>query len=331
MVMRSLVTGATGFLGSAVMRCLLTAGHEVRVLVRENSNLRNINNFPVEVFEGDLRNRMSLERALTDCQSLFHVAADYRLWVPDPDTMHAINVEGTRTLITAASDAGLEHIVYTSSVATLGLTTDGTPANEDTPCSLESIIGSYKRSKFLAEQVVMQLTQKLSLPLVIVNPSTPIGPGDVRPTPTGRLVVDALTERMPAYVNTGLNIAHVDDIAFGHLLALQYGKAGERYILGGDDMTLFQILQSIDEINGLSQKRIKIPTDFMLPIAWCMEKIATLTHTEPRATRDSIRMAKKQMYFSSDKAKQQLGYQYRPAYDALKDAVSWFKENNYCH
>ncbi len=329
--MRSLVTGATGFLGSAVMRCLLTAGHEVRVLVRENSNLKNISNFPVEVFEGDLRNRMSLERALADCQNLFHVAADYRLWVPDPDTMHAINVEGTRSLITAASNAGLEHIVYTSSVATLGLTADGTPANEETPCSLESVIGNYKRSKFLAEQVVKQLTQELSLPLVIVNPSTPIGPGDVRPTPTGRLVVDALTERMPAYVNTGLNIAHVDDIAFGHLLALQHGKVGERYILGGDNMTLFQILESIDEINGLSQKRIKIPTDLMLPIAWCMEKIATLTHTEPRATQDSIRMAKKQMYFSSDKAMQQLGYQYRPAYDALKDAVNWFKENNYCH
>lgn len=329
--MRSLVTGATGFLGSAVMRCLLTAGHEVRVLVRENSNLKNINNFPVEVFEGDLRNRMSLERALADCQNLFHVAADYRLWVPDPDTMHAINVEGTRSLITAASDAGLEHIVYTSSVATLGLTADGTPANEETPSSLESVVGNYKRSKFLAEQVVKQLTQELSLPLVIVNPSTPIGPGDVRPTPTGRLVVDALTERMPAYVNTGLNIAHVDDIAFGHLLALQYGKVGERYILGGDNMTLFQILQAIDEINGLPQKRIKIPTDLMLPVAWCMERIATLTHTEPRATQDSIRMAKKQMYFSSEKAMQQLGYQYRPAYDALKDAVSWFKENNYCH
>lgn len=331
MVMRSLVTGATGFLGSAVMRCLLTAGHEVRVLVRENSNLKNISNFPVEVFEGDLRNRMSLERALADCQNLFHVAADYRLWVPDPDTMHAINVEGTRSLITAASNAGLERIVYTSSVATLGLTADGTPANEETPCSLESVIGSYKRSKFLAEQVVKRLTQELSLPLVIVNPSAPIGPGDIRPTPTGRLVVDALTERMPAYVNTGLNIAHVDDIAFGHLLALQHGKAGERYILGGDNMTLFQILQAIDEINGLPQKRIKIPTDLMFPIAWCMEKIATLTHTEPRVTQDSIRMAKKQMYFSSDKAMQQLGYQYRPAYDALKDAVSWFKENNYCH
>lgn len=329
--MRSLVTGATGFLGSAVMRCLLTAGHEVRVLVRENSNLKNISNFPVEVFEGDLRNRMSLERALADCQNLFHVAADYRLWVPDPDTMHAINVEGTRSLITAASNAGLERIVYTSSVATLGLTADGTPANEETPCSLESVIGSYKRSKFLAEQVVKRLTQELSLPLVIVNPSAPIGPGDIRPTPTGRLVVDALTERMPAYVNTGLNIAHVDDIAFGHLLALQHGKAGERYILGGDNMTLFQILQAIDEINGLPQKRIKIPTDLMFPIAWCMEKIATLTHTEPRVTQDSIRMAKKQMYFSSDKAMQQLGYQYRPAYDALKDAVSWFKENNYCH
>ncbi|MFZ1851018.1 MAG: hopanoid-associated sugar epimerase [Nitrosomonas sp.] len=328
--MRSLVTGATGFLGSAVMRCLLTAGHEVRVLVREKSNLKNIENFPVEIVSGDLRDHLSLEKALTNCQSLFHVAADYRLWVPDPKTMYEINVEGTRALMIAAFKKGIERIVYTSSVATLGLNADGSPAHEDTPSSLETKIGNYKRSKFLAEQLVTQLTRELSLPLVIVNPSTPIGPGDVRPTPTGRLVLDTLAERMPAYVDTGLNIAHVDDIAYGHLLAYQKGRTGERYILGGDNLMLFQILKLIDEISENPRKRVKIPTNLMLPIAWCMEKVARLTNTEPRATLDSIRMAKKRMFFSSEKAKQQLGYQHRPAFDALKDAVTWFKENNYC-
>lgn len=328
--MRSLVTGATGFLGSAVMRRLLTEGHEVRVLVREKSDLRNIKDFPVEIVMGDLRNHLSLERALTNCQNLFHVAADYRLWVPDPDTMYAINVEGTRTLMTVASQKNIERIVYTSSVATLGINADGSPANEDTPTSLETKIGNYKRSKFLAEQLVTQLTHELSLPLVIVNPSTPIGPGDIRPTPTGRLVLDALTARMPAYLDTGLNIAHVDDIAHGHLLAFKKGKTGERYILGGDNLTLFQILKLIDEISGVSINRVKIPTNLMLPIAWCMEKVATFTHTEPRATLDSIRMAKNQMFFSSEKAKQQLGYQHRPAFDAIRDAVNWFKDNNYC-
>lgn len=327
--MRSLVTGATGFLGSAVMRCLLTAGHEVRVLVREKSNLKNIENFPVEIVAGDLRDHSSLESALTGCQNLFHVAADYRLWVPDPKTMYEINVEGTRALMIAASKKGIERIVYTSSVATLGLNADGSPANEDTPSSLETKIGNYKRSKFLAEQLVTQLTHELSLPLVIVNPSTPIGPGDVRPTPTGRLVLDTLTERMPAYLDTGLNVAHVDDIAYGHLLAFQKGKVGERYILGGENLMLFQILKSIDEIRGNPKNRFKIPTNLMLPIAWGMEKAARLTNTEPRATLDSIRMAKKRMFFSSEKAKQQLGYQHRPAFDALKDAVTWFKENNY--
>ena len=329
--MKSLVTGATGFLGSAVMRCLLTAGHEVRVLVRPDSNRRNLESFPVEITTGDLRDHRSLKDAIRGCDNLFHVAADYRLWVPDPETMHEINVTGTQALIIAAAEAGLKRIVYTSSVATLGLNQDGSPANEETPSSYATTTGFYKRSKYQAEQMVKQLTDDHHLPLVIVNPSTPIGPGDIRPTPTGRIVLDTLMGRMPAYVNTGLNIAHVNDIAYGHLLAYLHGKPGERYILGGDNMTLLQILQTIDEINGIPKNRINIPICLMLPIAWFMEKIATFTYTEPRATLDSIRMAKKLMFFSSEKAHRELGYQYRPATEALKDAVKWFKENGYCN
>lgn len=329
--MKSLVTGATGFLGSAVMRCLLTAGHEVRVLVRPDSDRKNLENFPVEITEGDLREHQSLRRAIKGCDNLFHVAADYRLWVPDPETMHEINVNGTRALILAATEEGIKRIVYTSSVATLGLKQDGSSANEDTPSNFTAITGYYKRTKYLAEQMVKQLTDEHQLPLIIVNPSTPIGPGDIRPTPTGRIVLDTLMGRMPAYVNTGLNIAHVDDIAYGHLLAYQHGKPGERYILGGDNMSLLQILQAIDAINGTQQNRINIPIGLMLPMAWLMEKFASLTHTEPRATLDSIHMAKKLMFFSSEKAHRELGYQYRPSIEALKDAVKWFKENDYCN
>ncbi len=244
--------------------------------------------------------------------------------------MYAINVNGTQALIMAAAEAGIKRIVYTSSVATLGLNPDGSPANEETPSNLATINGYYKRSKYQAEQIVKKLTDDHQLPLIIVNPSTPIGPGDVRPTPTGRIVVDTLMGRMPAYVNTGLNIAHVDDIAQGYLLAYQQGKPGERYILGGDNMMLLQILQTIDEINGTRINRIRMPVNLMLPLAWCMEKMATVTHTEPRATLDSIRMAKKLMFFSSAKAHRELGYQYRPAIEALKDAVRWFKKHGYC-
>ena len=328
--MKSLVTGATGFLGSAVMRCLLAAGHEVRVLARPDSDRRNLKNFAVEIAEGDLRDHESLKRAVRGCDNLFHVAADYRLWVPDPATMHEINVTGTRALILAAHEGGIQRIVYTSSVATLGLNADGSPATEETPANFAGIKGHYKRSKYQAEKLVQQLVDEYHLPLIIVNPSTPIGPGDVRPTPTGRIVLDTLMGRMPAYVNTGLNIAHVDDIAQGHLLAFQRGKAGERYILGGDNMLLLQILQLIDEINETRRKRVNIPINVMLPMAWCMEKVALFTRTEPRATLDSIHMAKKLMFFSSAKANRELGYQHRPAVEALRDAVKWFKENDYC-
>lgn len=329
--MRSLVTGASGFLGSAVMHCLLNAGHEVRVLVRSKSNRGNLENLPIDISEGDLRDTASLKHAAAGCDYLFHVAADYRLWVPDPETMYDINVIGTQDLVRAAMEAGVTRIIYTSSVATLGLNHDGTPANENTPSSLETVYGHYKRSKFLAEQVVQQLIHEHNLPIIIVNPSTPIGPRDIRPTPTGRMVLNTLLGKMPAYVDTGLNIAHVDDIAYGHLLALRHGKIGERYILGGEDMTLLQILQTIDDITGKHVNRLNLPVKLMLPIAWIMERIASVTNNEPRATVDSIHMASKMMFFSSDKAKLNLGYQYRPATKALQDAVIWFKENGYCN
>lgn len=328
--MKSLVTGASGFIGSAVMRCLLAAGHEVRCLVRPRSSRRNLDGLTVEISEGDLRDTASLQRAVSGCDNLFHVAADYRLWVPDPETMYDINVRGTQALILAAAEAGMKRMVYTSSVATLGLNPDGTSANEETPSSLATVIGQYKRSKFLAEQAVQQLTDEHKLPLVIVNPSTPIGPRDIKPTPTGCMVLDTLCGRMPAYMNTGLNVAHVDDIAQGHLLAYAYGRAGERYILGGENMTLLQILQTIDEISGQQVKRINLPANLVLPVAWMMEKTAMITGTEPRVSVDSVRMAKKQMFFSCEKATRELGYQYRPAVEALRDAISWFQDNGYC-
>jgi len=329
--MKSLVTGANGFVGSAVVRCLLAAGHEVRGLVRSGSDRRNLETLPVEIAEGDLRDSASLKQAVTGCDNLFHVAADYRLWIPDPHIMYDINVKGTEALILAAAETGMKRIIYTSSVATLGLKRDGTPANEETSSSLETMTGHYKRSKFLAEHAVKKLTDEHKLPLVIVNPSTPIGPRDIRPTPTGRIVLDTLCGRMPAYSDVGLNVVHVDDVAQGHILAYKHGKPGERYILGGENMTLLQILQTIDGITGKKTKRLYLPLKLMLPVAWMMEKIAMITDIEPRATVDSIRMAKTRMFYSSEKAMRELGYQFRPAIEAIKDAVIWYQENGYCN
>lgn len=327
---KSLVTGANGFVGSAVVRCLLDANHEVRCLVRPGSDRRNLYKLPVELLEGDLRAVASLKHAVSGCDNLFHVAADYRLWVSDPETMYDINVKGTQALILAAAEAGIKRMVYTSSVATLKASPDGSSADEETPSSLEAMTGHYKRSKFLAEQAVRQITYEHKLPLVIVNPSTPIGPRDIKPTPTGRIVVDTLSGRMPAYVNTGLNVAHVDDIAYGHLLAYMHGRPGERYILGGENMTLLQILQSIDEVQGRQTRRFNLPIGLVLPAAWLMEKIAVVTKVEPRATLDSVRMARLLMFYRSDKAIRELGYRYRPAAEALEDAMKWFQANGYC-
>ena len=328
--MKTLITGASGFVGSAVLRELLAAGHEVRALVRANSDHRNLDGLEVELFQGDLADPDSLKRAVTGCDKLFHVAADYRLWIPDPEAMYKINVTGTCNLLRFAADAGTEKMVYTSSVAALGLTTDGSPANEETPVIPEKIIGHYKRSKYLAEQEVLKLFVNEKLPVVIVNPSTPVGPRDIKPTPTGRIIVDTLNRRMPAYVDTGLNIVHVEDVANGHLLAYTRGNPGDRYILGGEDMSLKLILETICTIANLPPPRIRIPHNLVLPIAWLAERWSRITGQEPLATVDGVRMAKKKMYFSSEKAHRELGYTARPARDGLADAIRWFRENGYC-
>ena len=328
--MKTLITGASGFIGSAVMRLLLEADHDVRAIVRPGSDRRNLDGLPVEIFEGDLQDKTSLEDAAKDCNAVFHVAADYRLWIPDPDNMYQTNVAGTRNLMLASAEAGVEKIVYTSSVAVLGLNKDGSPANEDTPISADDMIGHYKRSKYLAEKEVTKLINENALPAVIVNPSTPLGPRDIKPTPTGNIILETLNDRMPAYVDTGLNIAHVDDVAKGHLLAFEKGKIGERYILGGENLSLQTILGIICELIDKKPPSIKLPHNLVLPIAWCMERWAEISKKEPRATVDEVRMSKKLMYYSSDKAIKELGYETRPAKEAIKDAIDWFIKNGYC-
>jgi dihydroflavonol-4-reductase len=328
--MKTLVTGASGFLGSAVLRRLLACGHEVRALVREGSDRRNFAGLDVEFSVGDLNDPASLQRAVTSCDNLFHVAADYRLWVPDPAAIYATNVDGSRALVRAALEAGVARIVYTSSVATLGIRPDRIPADEQTPVSLQDMVGHYKRSKYLAEQAVLDLVEKERAPVVIVNPSAPVGPRDVRPTPTGRIILDMLRGRMPAYVDTGLNLVHVDDVAAGHVLAFERGRPGERYILGGEDMSLRDILRRIADIAGMRAPALCIPHDLVLPLAWCAERFASLTGIEPFATVDGVRMARKFMYFSSAKAARELGYHHRPATEGLADAIAWFRDNAYC-
>ena len=328
--MKTLITGANGFVGSAVMRHCLDAGQEVRVIVRPGSNRKNLVDLDVEIFEGDLQDKISLQNAVKNCNAVFHVAADYRLWIPDPDNMYQTNVKGTRDLMLASAETGVDKIVYTSSVAVLGVNSDGTPANEETPVTVGDIIGHYKRSKYLAEKEVSKLVNKNGLPAVIVNPSTPLGPRDIKPTPTGNIILDTLNDRMPAYVDTGLNIVHVDDVAKGHLLAFEKGKIGERYILGGENLSLQAILGIICELADKQAPKIKLPHNLILPDAWCMERWADISKKEPRATVDGIRMSKKLMYFSSDKAINDLGYEVRPVKEAIRDAIDWFIENGYC-
>ena len=327
--MTTLVTGGTGFVGAAVARHLLEAGQEVRVLARPNSDRRNLAGLDLEVFEGDLLDPQSLKGAVQGCRALYHVAADYRLWVPQPEAIYKINVEGSRDLLRAAGEAGVSQMVYTSSVATLGLYKDGTPADETTPVALGDMIGHYKRSKYLAEQEVKRLIADEGLPVVIVNPSTPIGPRDIKPTPTGRMILEAAAGRMPAFVDTGLNVVHVDDVARGHLLAFERGEIGERYVLGGTNMTLAEILGVIAELVGRKPPRVKIPHDLILPLAVGAEAWARLRGPgapEPFVTVDGIKMAKKRMFFTSRKAEAALGYDARPPRDALADAVAWYRE-----
>jgi dihydroflavonol-4-reductase len=322
-----LVTGATGFVGSAVVRRLLRDDHDVRVLVRPTSDRRNLLGLNLQVVEGDLTQASSLIRACDDCEALFHVAADYRLWAPIPAQLYQTNVEGTRALLQAARSAGVPQIVYTSSVATLGIPGDGQSGDENTPVALADMIGHYKRSKFLAEALVREFAAE-GLPVVIVNPSTPIGPHDVKPTPTGRIVRDAIAGRLPAYVDTGLNIVHVDDVAEGHWLALQHGVSGERYILGGQNLSLRDVLFQIARIAGRSPPRWQLPHAAVMPVAHLAEAWARLTGTQPIATVEEIRMSKKKMFFSSAKAEHDLGYAPRPARFALEDAVTWFSQQS---
>ena len=323
-----LVTGATGFIGSAVARALLGAGHDVRVLARPKSDRRNLLDLALEVVEGSLEDARSLARAVAGCRYLFHAAADYRLWVPDPAPMFRANVEGTRVLMSAALDAGIERVVYTSSVATLGLVPEGS-ADEETPSKVEDMVGPYKRSKFQAEEVVRALIARRALPAVIVNPSTPVGPRDRKPTPTGRLILEAARGHMPGYVDTGLNIVHVDDVAAGHLAAAELGRVGERYILGGENLSLARILVEVAHAAGTRAPRIQVPYTVAYPVAIGAELMARLSGKEPFITLDGVRMAQKKMYFTSEKASRELGYTPRPARHAIVDAIGWFKANGY--
>lgn len=324
---RVAITGASGFIGSAVTRRFLQAGYTVRVLLREQARRDNLAGLDVETAHVDLGRPHDISAALAGCQGLIHVAADYRLFVPDPAPLYRVNVEGTRALMQAAQPAGVQRIVYTSSVAVLGHRDDGKPADEDTPAQLADMIGHYKRSKFLAEAEVMQLINHAALPAVIVNPSAPVGPRDLKPTPTGRMVLEAARGHMPAYLDTGLNIVHVDDVAQGHLYAYQRGRIGRRYILGGDNLPLKEIFTWIARLAGQRPPRLRLAPGLLLPFAWLAERWARLTHTVPRLTRDELAMARHPMYYSSARAEQELGYQHRPAEAAFRDALAWFAEH----
>ncbi len=319
----TLITGATGFVGSAVARTLLARGHTLRLLVRRGSDRSNIADLPAELAEGDLTDPASLARAAEGCRYLFHVAADYRLWVPDPERMMQANVDGTRALLLAAQAQGVERIVYCSSVAALGLVGDGTVADETTEVHPEKIVGHYKQSKYHAEQAVLALVRDHAMPVVIVNPSTPVGPRDVKPTPTGKMIRDAATGRMPAYVETGLNIVHVDDVAEGHALALERGVVGEKYILGGEDFSLGALFAAVARAAGRTPPRVRLPIAPLYPLALACEALARFG-IEPVVTRETLAMARKKMFFSSAKARAELGYAPRPAVRAIEDAVAWF-------
>ena len=324
-----LVTGATGFLGSAVARSLVRRGVKVRALARASSPRDNLAQLSCEVVAGDLTDRSSLVTAMRGVRYLFHVAADYRFWARDPSVILRANVDGTRNLMQEALAAGVERIVHTSSVATLAPATDGTSADETRTLSEDLAIGAYKRSKLVAERLVESMVSRQHLPAVIVNPSTPIGPRDIKPTPTGRIIVEAARGHIPAYVDTGLNLVHVNDVAQGHLLALARGKVGERYILGGSDVPLAQLLADIAKLVGRSPPRLRLPRRLMFPVAVAAQGIAHFTDREPLITVDGLRMARYRMFFTSAKAERELGYLARPYQDGLRDALEWFRAARY--
>jgi len=326
--MTALVTGATGFVGSHVTRQLVNAGQSVRVLVRPNSNLQALAGLHVEYFEGDLRDQKSLGRALKGIRRVFHVAADYRLWTPRPEEIYQTNVEGTRNLLDAAGHSGVERIVYTSTVATIAVPRQGALPNEGTQATLDEMIGHYKRSKFLAERVAVEAASA-GMPVVIVNPTAPVGPWDWKPTPTGRIILDFLRGKMPAYVDTGLNVAPVEDIAKGHLLAAEKGRAGERYILGGRNMTLKQILDALSAITGRRAPRLRLPHAIALAAGYADQLFSRLTGREPQIPVEGVKMSRHRMFVESDKAERELGYKPTSVGAALERAVNWYQQHGY--
>jgi dihydroflavonol-4-reductase len=327
--MIAFLTGATGFVGSHVARALAAQGADMRLLVRANSNTKNIDDVKADRVTGDLRDPASLEKGIAGCDVVFHVAADYRLWVRDPEEMYAANVEGTRAILEAARKNRVRRVVYTSSVATMGFTSKGQSADENSPVSLDNMIGPYKRSKFMAEQVAIEAARS-GQDVVIVNPSTPVGERDIKPTPTGRIVVDFLKRKFPAYVDTGLNLVDVTECARGHLAALEKGRTGERYILGGENLTLKQILDKLAAITGLPSPTVRVPYVLALATGVVHEIITgRIRGREPRATIDAVRMGRKKMFVSSAKAERELGWKHAPVDDALRRAADWFRANGY--
>lgn len=325
-----LITGASGFLGPALVDVFRAAGYPVRILVRATSPRKNLTWTDVEIAEGDMRDPVAVAQAMRGQRYLVHAAADYRLWAPDMEEIVRTNRDGTRVMMRAALDAGVERVVYTSSVATIRPPADGiTPSDETMPLTPETAIGAYKRSKVVAERVVEEMVANDGLPAVIVNPSTPIGPRDVKPTPTGRIIQEAAMGKMPAFVDTGLNLAHVDDVAAGHLLALRKGRTGERYILGGENVLLSQMLADIARIVGRKPPTVNLPRGVVYPVAFFAELAARFTGKQPFATIDGIRMSRYRMFFSDAKARAELGYTARPYRQGLEDAIAWFRTAGY--
>jgi len=326
--MKVLVTGATGFVGGAVARALVRAGVDVRVLVRTDADLQNLEGLSVERLTGDLRDPASLRKVLTGCRQVYHIAAHYALWAKDPSIFYEVNVTGTRNLLEAARDVGIERTVYCSTIGAIGLPPDGGLGTEETPVSLDQMAGHYKRSKYLAEQEVLKLANE-GLPVVIVNPSAPVGAGDVKPTPTGQVIVDFMKGRMPAYIETGMNIVDVDDVATGHLLAMQKGRQGERYILGCRNLMLHEVFEILSKLTGVKAPSIKLPRLAILPLAYVNQWISNLTGQPPRIPLEGVKMAKYKMHYDCSKAIRELGLPQTPPEIALEKAVRWFRDHQY--